>query len=374
MENNIEFKIFDSVDQIGRPGWDRFFGDIPEGYSFYKTLEESKLEEFSFHYAVLYRNQQAILIVPVFITDFNLDIAADGWIIKLTSLIRKFIPRFLILRTLFCGAPFGEQGIIGFSSDAGDKVGLIQELLGGLYEFARQKRIKFFLFKDFQEGQKRFLDRLLERGFFRLNSFPVAINELSFNSLEDYIKSLGPSTRKNIRRKIKNAYSQAKITVQIVDCVDNIIEDIYALYLNTLIQGEVKFERLTKEFFISVGRNMQPNAKFFLYYVNGKLSAFNLCFIYQDLCIDKFIGFDYDVSNRYHLYTVSWCYNVDWCLKNSIRFYKTGQTEYHVKLRMGSRLVPLYAYLRHKNKIVNEFLKILSLVLKPDNFNNAGNN
>jgi predicted N-acyltransferase len=366
--DNIEFKIFDSVSQIDRFDWDRIFGDIPEGYAFYKTLEESKLEEFSFHYAILYRNKRIILIAPIFIADFNLDIAVGGWFKKLISGIRKFIPRFLILKTLFCGAPFGEHGIVGLSSDVGNKNDLIQELLGGLDGFAHQQRIKFFIFKDFLESQVKLLNPLLEKCFFRLNSFPVALNELNFNSLEDYIKSLGPSTRKNLRRKIKDAYSQAKITVQIVDRVDNIIEDIYGLYLNTLIQGETKFERLTKEFFISVGRNMQPNVKFFLYYVNDKLSAFNLCFVYQDLCIDKFIGFDYDISNRYHLYFVSWCYNVEWCLKNSIRIYKTGQTDYYAKLRMGSRLVPLYAYLRHRNRMVNLFLRILSLVLKPDNF------
>ena len=45
-----------------------------------------------------------------------------------------------------------------------------------------------------------------------------------------------------------------------------------------------------------------------LYYVNGKLSAFNLCFVYNDLLIDKFIGFDYEIARQYSLYFVSWCY------------------------------------------------------------------
>jgi hypothetical protein len=371
---NIEFKIFDSVNQIGQSGWEKIFGDIPEGYTFYKTLEEAKLKEFSFHYAVLLRNKQIILILPVFITDFNLDIAVDGWLKSFISGIRKLIPRFLILKTLFCGAPFGEHGIIGLSIDAGNKSVLMQNLLKGLDKFSREKKIKFVLFKDFLENETESLNHLLGKGFFKLNSFPVAVNDLNFNSLENYIKSLGSATRKNMRRKIKDAYNQAKISVKIVDRVDDIVEDIYVLYLNTFIQGETKFEKLTKDFFISVGKNMQPNAKFFLYYVNDKLSAFNLCFVYQDLCIDKFIGFDYDMSNQYHLYTVSWCYNVSWCLENSIRFYKTGQTEYYAKLRMGSRLVPLYAYLRHNNKIVNLFLKCLSLILKPDNFTKVNNN
>lgn len=365
----IEYKIFDSIRQIDRLDWDRIFGNMPEGYAFYKTLEEANLEDFSFHYVVLYQNRQIVSIAPVFIADFDLGIAVEGWLEKLIFGIRKIIPRFLMLKTLFCGTPFGEHGVIGLSNNTGSESHFIQGLLESLDGFARQKEIKFIIFKDFLENQSRFLSPLLRKGFFRLNSFPVAQNELNFNSLEDYINSLGSATRKNLRRKIKSAYSQAKITVQIVDRVDNIIDDIYGLYFNTLSQGGTRFETLTREFFLGVGRNMQPNVKFFLYYVNDKLAAFNLCFVYSDLCIDKFIGFDYDISNANHLYSVSWCHNIEWCLKNSIKFYKTGQTDYYAKLRMGSKLISLYAYLRHSNKVINSFLRIISLILKPDNFN-----
>jgi len=369
--DEVEFKLLNSVNQITRPEWDRIFGDIPESYAFYKSLEESKLEEFSFYYAVLYKDKRIFLIAPLFIADFNLDIAVEGWLEKFIVGIRKIIPRFLILKTLFCGAPFSEHGIIGLSCEAEQEKEVAWELLKGLGEFSRKKKINFYIFKDFPEEQADFLSPLLENGFFRLNSFPVALNELNFNTLEDYIKSLGSSTRKNLRRKLKEAYTQARITVSVVERVDHVIDDICRLYSNTFTQGTTRFEKLTKEFFLSVGKNMQPNVKFFLYYVNEKLAAFNLCFVYQDLCIDKFIGFDYDMSNRNHLYFVSWCNNIEWCIKNSVRFYKTGQTDYYAKVRMGSRLVPLYVYLKHKNKLITLFLKILSLVLKPDNYDKA---
>lgn len=129
-----------------------------------------------------------------------------------------------------------------------------------------------------------------------------------------------------------------------------------------------KFERLTKEFFINAIRNMQPNIRVFLYYVNGRLGAFNLCFLYNDLFINKFIGFDYDISSRHRLYFVSWCHNIEWCINNGERFYTIGQADYCAKLRLGSKLLPLYAYLRHENRLVNILLKLFSLILKPDNF------
>jgi predicted N-acyltransferase len=365
---NITHEIVDSVAKIKRDDWDSVFGDIPEGYQFYKTLEESGLEDFAFYYIALYQQDTCLLIAPLFVTDFNLDIAAAGFIEKTIQGIRKFIPNFLVHKTLFCGSPFGEHGALGIRKDIEGKDNLISELVRIMNEFSKVKNAPLIIFKDFLKEETLLSDSLKRRGFFRVKSFPCAVTELNFNSLDEYLSSLGHSTRKNLRRKVKKAYSQADIKVKIVDRVDDIIDDVRRLYVNTYHTGATKFEKLTKEFFINAGRNLNPHAKFFLYYVDGELSAFNLCFVYKNLFIDKFIGFDYNISKRYNLYFVSWCFNVEWCLKNSIRLYQSGQTDYYPKLRLGGRLVPLYAYLKHKNPAVNPFFKLLAIFLKPENF------
>jgi predicted N-acyltransferase len=231
--------------------------------------------------------------------------------------------------------------------------------------FSKENRIPFIIFKDFLKEDTILLDSLKHRGFLKVDSFPSVKIELKFKSLEDYFKSLSYSTRKDLRRKIKKAYSRVNIEIKIVDDVAEIIEDIYRLYLNTYRAGKVKFEFLTKEFFINVSKDLNPHAKYFLYYVNGKLSAFNLCFVYNDLLIDKFIGFDYDIAHQYSLYFVSWCFNIEWCLKNSIRFYQVGQTDYFQKIKLGGSLIPLYAYVKHNNFFFNLIIRLLTIFLKP---------
>ena len=76
----ISCQILDSVTKIPKADWDRVFGDIPEGYEFYKAIGESGLEDFSFAYLTLSCNKRLVLIAPVFIADFNLDIAVEGWL------------------------------------------------------------------------------------------------------------------------------------------------------------------------------------------------------------------------------------------------------------------------------------------------------
>jgi predicted N-acyltransferase len=192
--------------------------------------------------------------------------------------------------------------------------------------------------------------------------------ELNFASFEDYLKSLGPSTRKNLNKKLKQAEALGNIEVKVVEDARGQIDQVIKLYENTYHNGSTKFERLNSKFFLQVADNLHPHTRFFLYYCDGVLAAFNLCFVYKDLLIDKFIGFDYDISNRYNLYFVSWAYNIKWCIENQLHFYHPGQTDYQPKIRLGGKFVTLYAYLKHKNPLFNLLLKLLVLLFKPDNF------
>jgi predicted N-acyltransferase len=360
------YKIVDSVSQINKDEWDSLFGRIPEGYEFYNTLEKSNLKEFSFYYLLLYRDANILSIAPLFVADFYLDIVLEGWLKNIVGFIRRFIPRFFILKTLFCGSPFGENGVLGIAEDFNDTHILIDELVKVMHRFSKENRIPFIIFKDFLKENLFLLDSLKGKGFLRVDSFPSVRMELNFESLEDYFRSLSYSTRKDLRRKIKKAYSKKNIRIKVVDDVEEIIDDVYKLYLNTYHAGEVKFEFLTKEFFMNVSKDLKPHTKYFLYYVEDRLCAFNLCLVYNDLMIDKFIGFDYDIARQCSLYFISWCYNIEWCLKNSIRFYQVGQTDYFPKIKLGGSPIPLYAYVKHNNFFFNFIIKLLAIFLKPN--------
>jgi predicted N-acyltransferase len=365
----ITSKVYENIDQIAKKDWDTVFGDIPESYAFYKALANSDLGEFTFFYLVIYSDNEIVLIAPLFSADFNLDIAVEGRLVEVIRFIRKIYPRFLITKTLFCGSPFSEFGILGMRQDfPDDGLRLILALNAGLKELALKINAPLIIFKDFMESSRPFLDVLLKAQFSRVKSFPAVMVELNFKSFQEYLSSLGASTRKNLRRKMKQAQARGNIEVQVVPEVSQQIDQIVKLYENTYHNGSTKFERLTKKFFLQIAQDLYPHTRFFLYYLEGKLAAFNLCFIYDDLFIDKFIGFDYDISKRYNLYFVSWANNIQWCIDNSRRYYHPGQTDYQPKIRLGGKLVELFAYLKHRNAIVNLLLKSLILILKPDNF------
>ena len=366
--DKITCKVYDNIDRIAQKDWDSVFGDIPESYPFYKALGNSELRGFVFYYLVIYRGDEILLIAPLFSADFNLDIAVEGMLSRFIKLIRKVFPRLLISKTLFCGSPFSEYGVLGIRQDLQDKGEIILMLACEIKDLALKINAPLTIFKDFPEEITVLLDVLRRQGFSRAKSFPAVLVDINFKSFEEYLKSLGSSTRKNLNKKLKQAYSAGDIEVRIAGDIRGELAQIIRLYEFTYRQGSTKFEHLGEKFFLEVAEELPSQSRFFLYYCDGKLAAFNLCFVYKDLLIDKFIGFDYDICGKYNLYFVSWAHNIKWCIENGLRYYYPGQTDYRLKLRLGGRLIALFAYLKHRNYLFNLTLKSLIALLKPDNF------
>jgi predicted N-acyltransferase len=354
----------DTISSIKKEDWDLFFADCPEGYWFYETLEQSRLEEFSFHYLLARRGQRLCAIIPFFTADFHADTVLEPGMRQLVRAVRAAIPRFLVFKTLFCGSPFGEQGLLGIAPDeAAGTSELLRAVARELAAFSRRQGLALIIFKDYCQQEAPALKGLAGQGFFKTDSFPSAIIDLPYKTFDEYLASLSSGARKDLRRKLKKARDKGGLTTKVVECVDDMIDDIYRLYMNTYTAGATKFEKLTKEFFLICAEKAGYRCRYFLYYIDGKLAAFNLCFVHGDLLIDKFIGFDYSIARQYSLYFVSWCENVKWCIDNGIRRYQVGQTDYEPKTHLGCRLVPLFAYVRHTSALVNRCLQVLTRFL-----------
>ena len=360
----LRTEVIATVDQIPRSDWDRLFGDLAEGYDFYRVLEQSKLEGFSFAYALVHLNGHIALIAPIFLADFDLVIGVDGLPGRLIRMGRRVYPRLLRARTLFCGSPFGEQGALGVA-DVANPTALIKSLVGILEELCREKGLRFILFKDYSRATSRLLRSLETMGFMRGESFPNVVVDLPFATMDAYLASLTAGTRRNLRRKVRQAHAAGRIKVTETQDVSAVIDEIYALYLKTYDAGTIHFEKLTPQYFIEVSRRMTDSTRFFLYYFEGRLICFNLCFLHGDHLIDKFLGMDYSVTRKINLYDYTWSHNIQWCLARGVRHYQVGQTDYADKLRLGGRLLPLGYHARHLNPLANLVLKGMARLITP---------
>ncbi len=363
---NVSHTVVPAAGQIDREEWLRVFGDQAEGQDFFQVMEASQLEGFEFSYVLVSAAGRLELIAPLFWCDFDLALGVEGPGRKLLVAARRLWPRLLRARTLFCGSPFGENGTIGLAADAGDPAALLAELLRAMEEVGRRQGLALMLFKDFPAAQQPLLAPLAGAGFFRGESYPNVEVPLPFPTLAAYVQSLSANARKDLRRKVRHAEAAGQLRVEVVDDVTALIEPVYALYLATYHAGSVRFEKLTREYFLETGRRLGGRAAFFLFYSGERLVGFNLCFRHADQLIDKFIGLDYAVARPLNLYFYTWYHNVGWCLAHGIRRYQVGQTDHAAKVRLGGKLVPLYFYARHRNPLLNGALRLAARYLAPE--------
>jgi len=274
------------------------------------------------------------------------------------------------MKIIFIGSPTSEEFYMGISKQI-DFNNLINRSLTKIYGFAKKEKIKNIVFNNLSDKNKSLAKFLLKKNFVRLESLATTMLEIKARSMEEYFEGLSKNMRKDLKRKLRRSAELATLKTEIRENVDDIIDRIYELYLNNFNDSDVHFEILTRDFFKNICGNMPGVAKYFITYDNDKIVAFNLCLVQGNLFIDKFIGFDKEVALKYHLYFTTFCHNLEWCIKNDIRFYQPGTTDYYPKIRLGAELVPLYIFARSLNPILHTIVKLTARWIEPKNLDST---
>lgn len=359
----LELSITHTIKDIPVSGWEDLFGkESIEGYGYHKTLEESGLKEFSFGYLLGKRNGVLTAIIPFFCMEFSFDTLIRPPFHKLSLMFKPFLK----CKLLFIGTPTTEELSLGISKNE-DLDYFLDNALKKLYEFSKSERINGILFYNLPEKDENISGYLRKNNFIKMRSLPSTVIEINTDSLDNYINNLSKNTRKDLKRKLKKSQKLVRLVTELREDISDVYQEIYKLYLNNFLDSEVHFEVLTAEFFRDISKNMRGVAKYFITYDEKKIVAFNLCLVKGNTCIDKFIGLDLNVAHKYHLYFTTFCHNIDWCIKNGLRFYQTGTTDYYPKLRLGAKLIPLYIYGRMFNPLLNLIIRLSVRFIEPTN-------
>lgn len=345
--------------------WDKVFPNVLESYNFFKVLDESNLEQFSFYYIMVYDHKMPVGAAACFLMNYSLDTSINGPLRRITNSIRKLIPNIFSLKVVVCGMPIGQGriGIIGHTDV------VIKAILRRMEQIARKNRAAIIAFKDFDQTYTALLDPLQKFGFSKFDGLPSTELKVWFKDFEEYLKTLSSANRYDLRRKFRKVDGRVAISLEIVvDLKDDTLQDVYRLYLGMVNKHDMGFELLPIEFFKSISKNMPEHTKFFLWRIEDKLVAFLLCFVSDDLFMDYYLGLDYSVAYKYHLYFIKFRDTLNWCIKHGIKKYDMGFTGYEPKRRLGFELVPLYLYVKLRNRMLRPVFDLVCQFLKFENF------
>jgi predicted N-acyltransferase len=333
----LKFSVIDTIQDIPRSEWDSLFDEkLIESYDYQKTLEDARLKEFSFRYLLAKDTDNTVAILPFFIMSFAIDTLIPPPFHRIATMFKNALK----MKVIFLGSPTTEEFNMGLAKQLKPET-FFNLALEKISAYAKENKIDSLVFYNLSDKYKTLAQYLISKSYIRMESLPTTMIKIEAGSIEEYIQSLSKNMRKDIKRKLKKSNELVRLKTEIREDIDDIIEEVYRLYLNNFSDSDVHFEILTAEFFKNICRNMPGVAKYFITYdQNNKIVAFNLCLIKDDLFIDKFIGFDNKVAQEYHLYFITFFHNLDWCIKNKIHYYQPGNTDYHPKVRLGQNLSP----------------------------------
>jgi predicted N-acyltransferase len=353
------------ISEISPGDWNAVFPDILESYDFFRTLDECNLDQFSLYYVMVYKGGSPLGATACFLVNYSLDTSISGPLRRISNSIKKVVPNIFGIKAFVCGVPMG-QGRIGAKGDVEAVVNAIRQRVE---QMAKKLKAPIVAFKDFDRTYDGMLAPLKRAGFTRFESLPTTELDVKFKSFEDYLKTLSGATRYDLRRKFKKVSGLAPVSLEVVDFLDGgALDDVYRLYLGLVAKNDMNFELLPKDFFRIISQNMPGRAKFFLYRAEDRLAAFLFCLISKKMFIDYFVGLDYSLAYKYHLYFVKFRDALNWCIGNGVKTYEMGVTSYEPKRRLGFHLVPLYLYVKLRNRALRPAFNLICQLLKFENF------
>ena len=129
-------------------------------------------------------------------------------------------------------------------------------------EYARELAAPLIVLKEFPVSYRGILSCFERRGFTRIPSMPLTQLSIAYSSFDEYmLLALNSATRSKLRKKFK-ATEDVPIEMYVSTDVTQIIDEVFPLYLNVYERSKLHFEKLTRDYFRSLGQMMRTECAF----------------------------------------------------------------------------------------------------------------
>ncbi len=368
----IEVGTHPTIDAFAADDWNQLFPGELEDQAYLRAIERAGLTGFRFLYFGVREGGRLIAAVPGFVTDYRLDTTVQGGLRRFTESLADMFPRLLRIPMLSLGSPVTERCRVGFAPGATpqQRETWLDAILAQMERVAAAEKFGMLAIKDAPLDEPAWQSVCPRHGLRALPGLPGATLDVPWRELDGYLASLGPSTRKDLRRKRRAA---AALHIEWRRDLAGIAADVQRLYHETLAHAELSFEELTPAYFENVMQAMPGRAYCVTYSEGDRLMAFNLVLSDGERLLDKFLGMDYAAMDRYNLYHVSWLENVRHCIEHGIGVYESGQGLQREKVRLGSVLHANVLWYRHRNRFVDGMFARLEKLARLDRFDDDAN-
>ncbi len=346
--------------------WPKAFSHLRKDSRYYEIVEDTICPEFKYRYFGLKDKAGRIFgVQPFFVLDQDLLAGVGPKVKAFADRVRRVWPQFLTMRTLMVGCAAGEGHLC--ADDPEEQRRQTQLLAASIRDLARKEKASLIVMKEFPASYREPLSCFLSHGFAMMPSMPMTRLDISqYSNFDDYLsKAIKAKRRTEFRRKFKAAEQSSPIELTVTQDPEAAVDEIYALYEQVYERSELKFEKLTQDYFRQLGRRMPDKVRLFLWRHEGKLIATSLCLVQGDALYGEYLGLDYSIALKLHLYFYVMRDTISWAIANGFKSIVSTSLGYGPKLQMRHVLEPLDLYIRHTSPLINAIFRRVLPLLEP---------
>jgi hypothetical protein len=304
--------------------WHHAFASQHKDHRYYEIVNDTIHPEFDYLYFALRDSRGEVrAIQPFFILDQDILAGARLYVGRLIDVARRHWPRFMYMRTMMVGCVAGEAHLDdGNDAARTANAELLAEVIA---KHARALGVRLIVLKEFPDDYREVLSCFVRGGFTRIPSMPLTELNIAYSSFEDYAQSaLNSATRSKLRKKFRATELDAPIGLTVSNEIWPIVDEIYPLYLNVYERSKLHFEKLTKDYFCQLEKRMPDRVRFFVWRRAGKAVAFGECMVHGDTMFAEYLGLDYSVALKLHLWHYVFRDLVRWGSQTGISGFKAA--------------------------------------------------
>ncbi|MEB0045013.1 MULTISPECIES: GNAT family N-acetyltransferase [unclassified Pseudomonas] len=355
---------FSTIEAIDRCAWNNCFPEELEDWDYYRAIEQAGIVGFQWRYLALYENDVLMAAAVAFTTAYSLDSSIQGLGKHISTRLRRWWPSLFEVRIYALGSPVAEQCHVATARHVGSaqRPVLLAQLLVLARNDADQADIGLLAVKDASHRDPQWLQACREAGLQSLPGLPNAELPITFGSVEAYLGSLGKSTRKDLRRTLRERGPRVEWRRSVQDLLPRMMQ----LYEATLARSELACDHLPAAYLRQVVEHLDARAACVLYWQGEELVAFNLVLLDKHRLVDKFFAHDPTVTREHNLYVRKWLANVDYCIEHRIAIYECGTSADASKLHLGCSFIGNTLFFRHRNRLFNYGLRLVKMLIRAD--------
>jgi uncharacterized protein len=349
---DLKLRVFDSVEKIGKESIDAISNDPFFTYGWFRTLETLPSYCASPIYVTVYAGNELVAFTPSYLELFE------------PSAVATIIPSFINkvgykVRVLRCESPFCLRTKILTAKNI-EEILVIDLLLGKIDAICREQRILLNYFSCVSQFDNALCEKLLTHRYLKRSSRTTFCLDIKWTSFDDYLASLKPKIKANVKREIKKCQENGVVIEE--SGLEVMSAKLPELYSNVSVKYKNISNIFDYYFFNSLNKHMRDKVHLCTAKKGGELIGFSLGLYHKEALDVMMVGFNYDFRTKTDFAYFNLCYYspIQWAIEHGLkRLYYRNAAE-RVKVSRGCKREEMFSFVKYRNRLLNTAVANLS--------------